>query len=297
MNATLLAVSLLLRAGPTTAAPEDSAHAPTVAEAVMAHVTDSREIEFQNPFGAGRFVFEFPELVIPIGGHTLDLTPTKHVFWMWIASGLLLLVVLGGAAQRKGESVPHGLGGVIETVVLFIRDEIAVKTMGEAAAEVYTPYLCTCFFFILFCGLVGVLPFTATATGNIAVTATLAVLTFLLTQVAGMRAQGAVGYWTHLVPPGIPWWVYPIMLPVEILGLFTKPFALTVRLFANMIAGHLVILFLLGLILILGSYFVAPVSVAFALGIYLLELLVILIQSYIFTQLSAVFIGMAAHPH
>ena len=276
---------------------EEPGHSPSVVDVVMDHITDSRVIEFQNPLGRGKFEFEFPEWKVQVGNHTLDLTPTKHVFWMWVACALLLLVVFAAMAGAKAGEVHTGLGNILETFVLFIRDEIALPNMGEHAGEAYTPYLCTIFFFVLFCGLLGVLPFAATATGNIAVTATLALLTFALTQVAGMRGQGVIGYWTHLVPPGVPWWLYPIVLPVELLGLVTKPFALTVRLFANMIAGHLVILFLLGIIFIVGSALVAPISVAFALGIYLLELVVILIQAYIFTLLSATFIGMAAHPH
>src|SRR5207244_11998656 len=111
-----------------------------------------------------------------------------------------------------------------------------------------------------------------------------------------MRAQGAVGYWAHLVPAGVPKWLFPIMVPVELLGLFTKPFALTVRLFANMVAGHIVIFFLIALTVLI-SPFIAPVSVAFALGIYLLELFVALVQAYVFTMLSAVFIGMTQHAH
>ena len=233
-----------------------------------------------------------------MAGHVLDLSITKHVFWMWFSSLLLLAVVLASTRKRKGSAVPQGGANLIESFVLFVRDDVARKNMGHHEAEQYTPYLCSIFFFILFCGLVGVLPYTATATGNIAVTAALALCTFALTQYAGMRSQGVIGYWRNLVPPGIPWWLYPLMIPVELLGLFTKPFALTVRLFANMIAGHVVILFLLGMVFILGSQLVAPVSVAFALGIYLLELLVIFIQAYVFTILSAVFIGMAAsHAH
>jgi F-type H+-transporting ATPase subunit a len=139
-------------------------------------------------------------------------------------------------------------------------------------------------------------PGISTATGNLGVTAALAMFTFVLTQIAGMRAQGVVGYWMHLVPAGIPKWLFPIMIPVEILGLFTKPFALTVRLFANMVAGHIVIFFLIALTVLISPW-VAPVSVAFALGIFLLELFVALVQAYIFTILSALFIGLTQHAH
>src|SRR5256885_9685666 len=134
---------------------------------------------------------------------------------------------------------------------MLVRDGFWVKNLGHRADQ-YTPYLCSAFFFILFMNLTGLLPIPAyggfpgisTATGNISVTVVLALFTFVLTQIAGMRVQGAVGYWTHMVPSGVPVWLYPIMLPVELLGLFTKPFALTVRLFANMVAGHIVTFFL-----------------------------------------------------
>ncbi|HYZ89891.1 MAG TPA: F0F1 ATP synthase subunit A, partial [Myxococcales bacterium] len=181
--------------------------------------------------------------------------------------------------------------------------EIAVKNIGHHA-DLYTPYLCSAFFFILFMNLAGLLPIPAigkfpgiaTATGNLGVTMVLALFTFVITQIAGMRAQGIVGYWAHMVPAGVPKWLFPIMIPVEVLGLFTKPFALTVRLFANMVAGHIVIFFLIALTVLIAPI-VAPVSVAFALGIYMLEIFVGLVQAYVFTMLSAVFIGMTQAAH
>jgi F-type H+-transporting ATPase subunit a len=186
---------------------------------------------------------------------------------------------------------------------MFIRDEISVKNIGHHA-NLYTPYLCSAFFFILFMNLCGLLPIPSvggfpgisTATGNISVTVVLALFTFVLTQIAGMRAQGAFGYWAHLVPSGVPAALWPLMFVIELFGLFTKPFALTVRLFANMVAGHIVIFFLIALTLFISVY-VAPVSVAFALGIFMLELFVALVQAYVFTMLSALFIGMTQHAH
>jgi len=141
----------------------------------------------------------------------------------------------------------------------------------------------------------GLIPFSATITSNIAVTATLAMLSFIMTQLAGIRSYGFFGYFKAIIPHGMPPAILPLIIVVEILSLFTKPFALCIRLFANMIAGHVVIFSLLGLIFIMGSILVAPVSVAFALFIYMLELLVALIQAYIFTMLSSLFIGMAAY--
>ena len=237
-----------------------------------------------------------------IGAHHIDISITKHVINMWIAAGILLLLL--AAAVRRRAMVPKGGYNLVETFVLFVRDEIAAKNIGHHA-ELYTPYLCSAFFFILFMNLAGLLPIPAiagkfpgisTATGNLGVTVVLALFTFVITQIAGMRAQGAVGYWAHLVPAGVPKWLFPIMVPVEVLGLFTKPFALTVRLFANMVAGHIVIFFLIALTVLI-SPLIAPVSVAFALGIYLLELFVALVQAYVFTMLSAVFIGMTQQAH
>jgi F-type H+-transporting ATPase subunit a len=155
--------------------------------------------------------------------------------------------------------------------------------------------LLTVFFFILTCNFIGLIPFGATATGNIAVTATLATISFFVIQLGGIMKNGLFGYFKGLLPHGLPTWLIPIMFIVELLGLFTKPFALAIRLFANMTAGHIVILALLGLIFILRTYVVVPVSISFALFIYLLEILVALIQAYIFTMLSSLFIGMAYH--
>ena len=260
-------------------------HEGGIAEHIFHHVSDETWV----PLG------------VWIGARHLDLSITKHVINMWIAAGILLIVL--ALAVRRRALVPKGGYSLVELFVMFIRDEIAVKNIGHHAA-LYTPYLCSAFFFILFMNLCGLLPIPAmgrcpgssTATGNLGITMVLALFTFVITQVAGMRAQGAVGYWLHLVPSGVPMWLWPIMIPVELLGLFTKPFALTVRLFANMVAGHIVIFFLIALTVLI-SPLVAPVSVAFALGIFMLELFVGLVQAYVFTMLSAVFIGMTQHAH
>ncbi|HSB19995.1 MAG TPA: F0F1 ATP synthase subunit A [Anaeromyxobacteraceae bacterium] len=224
-----------------------------------------------------------------LGGVKFDMTPSKHVVMMWIAAVLLVLVLL--AANRKRSLVPRGLYNFFELLVQFVRD-VAVSNIGKRDADRFVPYLCSAFFFILFMNLLGLVPFMATATANLSVTAGLALFTFFITQYAAIRAQGIGGYLAHLtggVPKSLAW-LWPIMIPVEFLGLFTKPFALTVRLFANMVAGHFVILALLGLIFAI-SVFVAPVSVALALAIYMLEIFVAFVQAYIFTMLSALFIG------
>jgi F-type H+-transporting ATPase subunit a len=175
-----------------------------------------------------------------------------------------------------------------------VRDEIAKLTIGKGY-EIFVPYLLTVFFFILFGNFLGLIPYSATFTSNIAVTSTLAVFTFIMTQFGGIRSNGFFRFIKGLVPHGIPVWLLPLMIIVEFLGLLTKPFALAIRLFANMTAGHIVILALIGLIFFMKTIFVAPVSVGFALFIYLLEILVSLIQAYIFTMLSSLFIGMAVH--
>jgi F-type H+-transporting ATPase subunit a len=230
--------------------------------------------------------------VVPIGRGAIDLTPTKHAFWMWVAA-LLLIAIFWVNRPKKGQLVPRGIGALLEVVVLFVRDEIARKNIGGKEAERYTPFLLSCFFFIFMMNVLGLLPYVSTPTGNIGVTLGLSLLTFLLTQSAGIRAAGLGGYLKHLTG-GVHPLLWPIMIPVEFLGLFTKPFALTMRLFANMAAGHIIIFFLLGLIFVMNSLALAPVSVAFAFGIYLLEILVALIQAYVFTMLSALFIGFGA---
>jgi F-type H+-transporting ATPase subunit a len=188
---------------------------------------------------------------------------------------------------------------MLETVIVYVRDEIARPNLGEKTGK-YLPYLLTVFFFILTCNLLGLVPFGATATANISITVVLAVFTFIVTQFAGTK-----DYWGHIFnPPGVPLALKPILIPIEFIGIFTKPFALAIRLFANMTAGHLVILNLIGLIFIIGRTFGTGagygtgVAASFmVLFVYGLELLVSFIQAYVFTILSALFIGMATAEH
>jgi len=280
---------------------------------IMHHVSDSLEYEFEIPLGSGHnpkidlastfafMRFETQPGACPADLHEsgslsagcIDLRPTKHVFMMWLAALILLVALMVGTNRDRKQLVPRGTSqNLFEMLVLFIRDEMAVKNIGKDEGERYTPYLATAFFFILFMNLLGLFPWMATATSNLAITAGLALCTFFVTQLAGIRSAGLGGYLKHLTG-GVAWWLWPIMIPVEFLGLFTKPFALTVRLFANMLAGHLVIFFLLGLIFIMGHPAVALVSVPFALSIYVLELFVSFVQAYVFTMLSSLFIGMS----
>ena len=292
---------------------------PDVAEYIMHHVSDSTEYEFEIPLSDDHKVIHLPQILIPLkagactvpgaehgdvpaAGHgaahpglgqgCLDLSLTKHTVMMFLAAALLVGSILIWSNRDKSKLVPRGVGAnMFEMLVVFVRDELAIKNIGKEEGPRYVPYLLTAFFFILFMNMLGLFPWMATATGNIAVTCALALMTFILTQVAGIRAAGFGGYLAHLTG-GVAWWLWPIMIPVEILGLFTKPFALTMRLFANMLAGHIVIFFLLGLIFMMGSAAVGLVAVPFAMAIYFLELFVSFVQAYVFTMLSALFIGM-----
>jgi F-type H+-transporting ATPase subunit a len=252
---------------------------------IMHHVLDSREIDL-TPFG----VIHLPQLHL----FGLDISITKHVVFMWIAAIVLIVTFIKVSKSYKKSLIPKGATNLTETMIMFVRDEIARPNIGKGY-EKFLPFLLTVFFFILTCNFLGLLPYGSTATGNISVTATLAIISFIVIQGGGMMKNGVFGYFKGLLPHGLPTWLIPIMFIVELLGLFTKPFALAIRLFANMTAGHIVILALLGLIFILHTYVVIPVSIAFALFIFLLEVLVALLQAYIFTMLSSLFIGMAYH--
>src|SRR5215510_646874 len=210
--------------------------------------------------------------IIPIKIFGIDFSITKHVLMMWIAAALIILIFR--YVFREQRTVPSGAANLLEAIVVFLRDEVTLPTMGEEGRR-YLPYLLTVFFFILFCNFLGLIPFAATATGNVSVTAGLALISFIMIQVGGIRVYGLKHHLQNLIPPGLPVWLLPIMIPVEIMGQLTKPFALCIRLFANMIAGHIVILAFLSMIFILGSIFVSPISIFFALFISLLELLLL----------------------
>ena len=244
-----------------------------VGEVILHHVLDAKILSI-NIFG-------------------IDLSITKHVLMMWIAAALVVFVFR--YAFREQRSIPSGVANLLEAIVVFLRDEVVLPNMGEEGRQ-YLPYLLTVFFFILFCNLLGLIPFAATATGNVSVTAALAIMSLIMIQVGGIREHGLKHHLQNFIPHGLPVWLLPIMIPVEIMGQFTKPFALCIRLFANMTAGHIVILSFLSMIFILKSLFVSPVSVFFALFISLLELFVAFLQAYIFTMLTSLFIGMSIHP-
>ena len=260
-------------------------HSGSGGDWILHHVMDGNYLDFE-PFGK----IYLPHLQL-LG---LDISITRHVVFLWIVAALLILTFVAVSKSYKKSLIPHGFTNFIETIIVFVRDEIVKPTIGHGY-EKFLPYLLTAFFFILYSNFLGLIPFTATVTSNIAVTATLAGFTFLATQIGGMISHGPIGYFKGLIPPGMPVILLPLIVLVEIFGLFTKPFALCIRLFANMTAGHVVILSLIGLIFIMKTIYFAPVSIGFALFIYFLEMLVALIQAYIFTMLSSLFIGMAVH--
>lgn len=230
----------------------------------------------------------------------LNLPLSRHLLMMGIAALILLVVFPLIIRSRSAALAPFR--SMIEAVVLFLRDEVVIPNMGRKGAA-YTGYFATLFFFILLMNLIGLVPYGATATGNLAVTGGLALTTFFLINFSGIKEQGLIGYFAHIVPKGVPWWLYPLMYPIELMGLVIKTFALCIRLFANMIAGHIVILVFICFIFIFGAFnalfgfLVAPVSIGLVLFTMLLELLVAFLQAYIFVTLTAIFTGAAMHPH
>jgi F-type H+-transporting ATPase subunit a len=207
--------------------------------------------------------------------------------------------VLTGFKSKRNIGAPTGLASFIEPLVLFVRDDIIKPNIGSNYKK-YLPYLLTLFFFILINNLLGLLPGAANVTGNIAITLVLSFITLIVTNISGNKS-----YWSHIFkPPGVPLALMPIMIPIEIVGIFTKPFALMIRLFANISAGHIIILSLISLIFMAqsglgnaGAFGVAPVSVLFVLFMYLIEVLVAFLQAYIFTLLTSLFIGLATVEH
>ena len=228
----------------------------------------------------------------------LDFSITRNVVSMFIS--ILLLVLLFGSAARfykkHEKEAPRGIAGFLEPLILFVRDDIAIPNIGKEKHKTFLPYLLSVFFFIWINNIMGLIPFPpfgSNLTGNISFTFTLAVFTFIITQV-----KGNPQYWKHIfATPGVPVWLLPIMIPVEIIGIFSKPFALMIRLFANITAGHIIVLSLVSLIFIFKTIYLAPVSIAFVLFMDLLELLVAFLQAYVFTLLSALFIGLAVEDH
>ena len=231
-----------------------------------------------------------------------DLSLTKTATSILLA-GLILLLVMSAVSRgysKRGTGAPKGIQSFFEPIIVFVRDDLAIPSIGKKKYEKFMPYLLTLFFFILILNLLGLVPFFpggANVTGNIAVTTTLACFTFIV-----MMFNSGKTYWGHtLGMPGVPAWVkISILGPIETLGIILKPFTLLIRIFANMLAGHIVALSFFALIFIFGGlwghfagYFTSVFSVAFSAGMLLLDVLVSLIQAYVFTLLSAIYFGMA----
>lgn len=227
-----------------------------------------------------------------------DISITKNVASLFISVIILFWVFLSVAKRYKQDPLkaPKGAQGVFEPIIIFIRDEIARPNIGEKKYEKFMPYLLSVFFFIWFNNLLGLLPGAANLTGNIAVTMTLALFTFVITTFSGSK-----DYWKHIFnTPGVPWWLkipIPLMPLVEFIGVLTKPFSLMVRLFANITAGHIIIMSLIALVFIFESVYIGPISVLFGLFMNMVELLVAFIQAFVFTLLSAIYFGLAVEEH
>jgi F-type H+-transporting ATPase subunit a len=256
---------------------------------ILHHLSNSNEIDLW-PIGT----VHLPRFEL----FGIDLSITKHVVMMW-AAGLVLLMLFGLAARRRRLD-PAGLPNFAEAAVQFVRDEIAVKNLGHKDGNRLAPYLLTLFFFILTCNLLGLVPYASTATSNINVTGALAVCSLVMIQVEGIRRNGIIKHFKHMIPGGMPFYMFPVAIlifVIDLLGfLLIKPFALMVRLFANMTAGHVAILALISIIFALQMYLASLFSIPFALFVYCLELLVALIQAYIFTMLTSLFISLTLHP-
>ena len=269
---------------------------------ITPHISDSHHMECP----ASWKIWQARECALPrwepihVGGLTLDLSPSKHVVMLWIAA-LLTFVTLwlagrGARRYQQAGGAPKGFPNAIEAVSLYMRNEVIMPNVGHHG-ERYVPFILTLFYFILFANLLGLIPYGSTATGNISVTAVLAIMAFIVIEIAGMRALGK-GYISTIIyfpPKDMPVLLKPvlfaIMTPVEILGKFTKPFALCIRLFANMTAGHVMVLALISIIFTFGSVLIGIAPVAMAVGIMVLELFVALLQAYVFTLLVSSFIG------
>jgi F-type H+-transporting ATPase subunit a len=271
---------------------------------ITPHISDARHIEVPWPSLKDNLTreIELPRWApVHIGPLAIDLSPTKHVVMMLLAFAICALALIGAARSQARHAAsgrpPSGFAGALEATVLYLRNEIILPSVGHDG-EKFVPFCLTLFFFILVMNLLGLLPWGASATGNVSVTATLAICSFIVVEVAGMRALGrkyvsTIVYWPHDMPMAIRVPITLIMTPIELISKFTKPLALTIRLFANMTAGHVLVLALVSLVFTFGAmsrWLVLPPLLA-ATGIMVLELLVAFLQAFVFTLLTAVFIG------
>ena len=279
---------------------------PTPAEIIMPHITDSKVVDLPcvKSWREWNCEVTLPTWNVTVGSHVIDMGPTKHVVFLALAGFLCILMLLtvarshGLASREIGR--PKGFPAALEAVILYLRNEVYIPVLGKHGGAAFVPFTLTLCFFIAFCNLMGMFPWGSTPTGNVSVTATLAIITFITVEVAGMRALGAgyvntIIYWPHDMSIAMKLPLTLILTPIELLSKFTKPFALTIRLFANMIAGHIIILALIALLFAFGVY--AAPGILMALFIMGLELLVALIQAFLFSLLAAVFIGQIRTAH
>lgn len=288
---------------------------PNIGDVVLHHTADAYGVGIETGIPQiDRFLTWHWGKFLPdlhIGPLTVNLTPTKHVVFLFVAAGLVFLTMWWTGRrlerQRAGERAPSGLANALEAIVLFVRNDIAIANIGHDGAK-FAPYIMTLFFFILYANLLGLFPHGATATGNVAVTGALAITALLVIEISGVLKLGLAGYMRTIFPrvPGMQGAgavaIAVAMAPIEIVGKFVKPFALAVRLFGNMTAGHFVILSLFGLIFLFGhldgwNWGIGAVTAGLVLGIMMLEIFVAFLQAYVFALLTAVFIGLMQHEH
>jgi F-type H+-transporting ATPase subunit a len=264
------------------------------------HVMDANNLEI--PWGKDGLLIPLPK--IPLG--FFDLQITRFMVMELLVAVLMAAIIIPLARHVAKHPVTRGrFLNVFEVLILFIRDNVARPTIGGHDADKFLPYLWTAFFFVLFCNLIGMIPGGASPTGSVNVTAVMAVMTFVVVLAAGFKKSGPVGFWVNMVPTlDVPKFMKPamwiLMFAIEIFGLFVRHLVLSVRLFANMLAGHIVLAVILSFLITVGGtawYVVAPASIAGVVALSLLELFVAFLQAYIFVFLSALFIGTAAHPH
>jgi len=275
-----LALLLILAAGTTVHAAAD------LGEFVQHHIVNSKTWHV-TPWG--------PTVSFPVW-HVfgIDMSISLHVAMMLITTVLLVVLLL--PASRRATHAPRGkFAHMVEAFVVFIRDEVVAPNLGKKDTRKWMPFFLTIFFFLLALNLIGLIPGFGTATSNINFTGAFAILIFAVFNLSGIRSNGVIHYFTGLIPPGLPFWLLPLMAVIEVVGLFTKAVALALRLFANMTAGHALIFSLLGLIIVFKSHLAAVPLVPFTLFIYLIEILVAFLQAYIFTLLASLFIGQAVH--
>lgn len=293
-------------AGHAAPAGEHAAPAEGPVDIITPHITDGRHLEIPWPNSHLAREVELPQWApVHVGPLALDLSPTKHVVFMLLAAttAALLLITAGNASRRQHAAAGHskGFAGAVEAMALYLRNEVVLPNVGHHG-EKFVPFALTLFFFILCCNLWGLIPYGATATGNVSVTATLALITFFVVEIAGIRANG-LGYlstmfnWNTQLAFPMRVVMFFVMSPVEMVGKLTKPFALAIRLFANMTAGHIVLLAILGLIFTFKSWAIAGAPVVMAAALSILELFVSFLQAFIFTLLASVFIGQIREAH